>query len=108
VRNAYYDTAMRGIDWPRVRDELRPRAERAATIGELRGVLGEMLGRLGESHYAVIPQEVDEALDPGADRAGADDAPGDVGLSLRLVGRDVVVSRDPADRLSGCEIVGAS
>jgi carboxyl-terminal processing protease len=102
VRNVHYDTAMRGVDWARARDELRPKAERAATLGELRGVLAEMLGRLGESHYTVIPQEVDEALDPGAERGDPDAAPGDVGLSVRLIGGDVVVSRvvpaGPADR----------
>src|SRR5687768_11323237 len=65
VRNAHYDTAMRGVDWARVREELRPKAERAATLGELRNVLAEMLGRLGESHYGIIREETDEALDPG-------------------------------------------
>src|SRR5688500_19725895 len=62
VRNAHYDSAMRGIDWSRVRDELRPRAERAATLGELRAVLTEMLARLGESHYGIIRGETDDVL----------------------------------------------
>jgi carboxyl-terminal processing protease len=103
VRNAYYDTAMRGIDWGRVRDELRPKAERVTTLGELRGVLAEMLGRLGESHYRIIPEEVEEAFEAAGPPRGAVDAqPGDVGLSVRLLGSDVVVSRvepgGPADR----------
>lgn len=102
VRNAHYDTAMRGIDWARVRDELRPKAEHAATLGELRGVLGEMLGRLGESHYGIIREEADEALDAGPREAESDGQPGDAGLSLRLLGNDVVVSQvvrgGPADR----------
>lgn len=102
VRNAHYDTAMRGIDWARVREELRPKAERAATLGELRGVLGEMLDRLDESHYAIIREETDEALDPGPHEAGSDGEPGDAGMSLRLLGNDVVVSHvvhgGPADR----------
>ena len=44
VRNTHYDTAMRGVDWARVREELRPRAEGAATLSELRGVLTELAG----------------------------------------------------------------
>jgi carboxyl-terminal processing protease len=104
VRNAHYDTAMRGVDWTRVREELRPRAERATTLAELRGVLSEMLARLGESHYGVIPKEVEDVFEAtGAARGdSADTPPGDVGLSVRLLGSDVVVSRveagGPADR----------
>jgi carboxyl-terminal processing protease len=102
VRNAHYDTAMRGIDWSRVREQLRPKAERAATLGELRGVLSEMLGRLGESHYGIIREETDEALDTGRHDAESDGQPGDAGMSLRLLGNAVVVSQvvrgGPADR----------
>src|SRR5919109_4070964 len=72
VRNAHYDTAMRGIDWSRVREELRPKAERATTLGELRRVLAEMLARLGESHYGIIREEADAALDTVSHAAGAD------------------------------------
>jgi carboxyl-terminal processing protease len=101
VRNVHYDTTMRGLDWDRVREELRPKAERAATVGELRNVLTEMLNRLGESHYGVIPQEAEDAFGPGPS-GDPDAAPGDVGLSLRLVGTDVIVSRvvrdGPADQ----------
>jgi carboxyl-terminal processing protease len=102
VRNAHYDTAMRGIDWDRVRAELRPKAERVATLGQLRGVLSEMLDRLGESHYGIIREETDEALDAGPREAESDGQPGDAGMSLRLLGHDVVVSHvvrgGPADR----------
>jgi len=102
VRNAHYDTSMRGVDWQRVREELRPRAERAATLGELRGTLDEMLARLGESHYSIIREETDELLDSGSPEAESGGQPGDVGMSLRLLGNDVVVSRvvpgGPADR----------
>lgn len=102
VRNAHYDPSMRGVDWSRVRDELRPKAERAATLGELRGVLVAMLARLGESHYGIIRQETDDALVPNPGHAEPDAEPGDVGISLRLLGGDVVVSQvvpgGPADR----------
>jgi carboxyl-terminal processing protease len=102
VRNAHYDPAMRGVDWPRVRDELRPRAEKAATLGELRNVLSEMLGRLGESHYGIIRQEADDALAPSAGRSDSPGSPGDAGMDFRLLGSHVLVSRvvpgGPADR----------
>lgn len=103
VRNAHYDTAMRGIDWSGVRAELRPRAERAETLGELRAIITDMLTRLGESHYGIIRKEADDALPaPASDDAAPAREPGDVGMSLRLIGTDVVVSHvvpgGPADR----------
>jgi carboxyl-terminal processing protease len=102
VRRAHYDTAMRGVDWERVREELRPKAERAATLGELRGVLSEMLGRLGESHYAIIPQETDVVLDAGPAGDDPKTQAGDVGMTVRLIGTDIVVAQvvpaGPADQ----------
>ena len=107
IRDTHYDTAMRGIDWNAVRDTLRPRAARAATLGELRSVLGQMLERLGESHYGLLPQERVDAFDPatlsadedtsaatgGPGAAPAASGPGDVGIDLRIVDRAVVVTR---------------
>ncbi len=101
VRNAHYDPAMRGIDWSRVRDELRPRAARAATVGELRVILTEMLARLGESHYGIIREETDDVLATSAGQAESAGEPGDIGISLRLLAANVVVSHvvpgGPAD-----------
>jgi carboxyl-terminal processing protease len=96
IRDTYYDPAMHGVDWNRVRDELRPRAERSRTLGELREVLREMLARLGESHFVVIPGEIVNALDPAKLRSSSESStgvPGDVGMELRLIGNDVVVWR---------------
>jgi carboxyl-terminal processing protease len=74
IRDTHYDTAMRGLDWNAVRDTLRPRAARAATLGELRGTINEMLERLGESHYGLLPQEIVDAFDPATLADTADDA----------------------------------
>lgn len=57
VRDTHWDPALGGVDWDAVRVELRPRAEAAATPEELRGVLGTMLARLGQSHFSVLPGE---------------------------------------------------
>jgi hypothetical protein len=55
VRDSHFDPAFDRAAWDRVNSELRPKAVAATTPGELRGVLREMLGRLGLSHFAVIP-----------------------------------------------------
>jgi carboxyl-terminal processing protease len=94
IAHTHYDTAFGGVDWAGVRAELRPRAEAAATLGALRRVIDEMLQRLGESHYALIPRELADALD-GSDGGGA--VTGDAGLAVRLVGDEMVVWTVDAD-----------
>jgi carboxyl-terminal processing protease len=94
IAHSHYDTAYGGVDWVAVRDELRPRAGAATSLGELRRVIGAMLQRLGESHYALIPREAADALD-GA--GGSDRVTGDAGLSVRLVGDEFLAWRVPGD-----------
>lgn len=102
ILHSYYDSTFRGLDWRQVREELRPRAERATTRSEVRAVIREMLSRLGESHFALIPREALEPFGPGSADDGAERGePGDAGLELRFIGDQLVVSRvvpgGPAD-----------
>jgi carboxyl-terminal processing protease len=119
VRDTHFDRNYNGVDWNSVRDELRPRAESATTVGELRGTIDEMLGRLGQSHFALLPREmVDEFKDnakenessstggdsndsqphdpaKSADRSDETDAsrrPGDVGFDFRIIDGRVAVT----------------
>ncbi|MGK7312289.1 MAG: S41 family peptidase [Candidatus Longimicrobiales bacterium M2_2A_002] len=100
VYHTYYDTTFNGLDWTAVRDELLPVARDAGTADSLRAVINGMLDRLGDSHFAVIPEEVADALDPDS-VSGAEGEPGDVGVELRVAGRALVVFRvrpdSPAD-----------
>ncbi len=89
VRTTYYDSTLKGLDWNAVRRELRPRAERATTRADLRVVLMDMLGRLGDSHMTVLPREFSGPV-PN-DSLGAH--PGGVGIEARIIGRDLVVWR---------------
>jgi carboxyl-terminal processing protease len=112
VQRTHFDTAYNGVDWNAVRAELRPRAAAAKNPEQLRGVLREMLGRLNQSHFYLIPAEVHETLDadPSPADASAETAagtsgeasaggvvegagPGDAGMDVRLVDGRVVVTR---------------
>lgn len=93
IADTHYDIAMRGVDWGAVRDSVRPRAESARTLGAVRQAIRTMLDALGESHFALIPQEVADGVRTGAIERQLDDEPGDVGLEFRLLGDTVVVSR---------------
>jgi carboxyl-terminal processing protease len=87
VRDSHFDPKMNGVDWNAVRAELRPRAEAAVDAGALRAVIREMLGRLGQSHFALIPSSADSP------RAQMADQGGDPGFEVRLVdGRMLVTS----------------
>ncbi len=92
IHHTYYDPTFRGLDWAGVRQELRPRVEAVTTTRELRRVINEMLDRIGDSHFALIPQESADALDPEAPRAEAGGM-GDPGLEVRVVEGQVLVSR---------------
>jgi carboxyl-terminal processing protease len=89
IRDRHWDPEMNGLDWDAIRDELRPRVEEAATMSEVRDAMGEMLSRLGMSHYALIPGEVYEKLGrPGGQ--GAQD--GTSGIDVRVIEGQALVT----------------
>lgn len=85
VQRTHFDSTFNGLDWNRVRDELRPRADAARTNEELRPILLDMLGRLKQSHFAIIPQ--DQAESP--ENAGG---AGDLAMEVRWVENALVVT----------------
>jgi carboxyl-terminal processing protease len=96
IHNTYYDTTFKGMSWTGVRDELRPRVERATHEEEVRDAIREMLDRIGDSHFALIPRQAADAVDPEAVRDGQGTVPADAGVELRLVEGGVTVFRvDP-------------
>jgi carboxyl-terminal processing protease len=61
VAETHWDPNLGGVDWPAVRDELRPKARSAPNDRELRRVLEEMTRRLGQSHFALLPGAGDDS-----------------------------------------------
>lgn len=117
INDTHFDPDHNGVDWLAVRDEFRPKAETATTERKLRRVIGEMLARLQQSHFALLPREAVDALDPKklagpdapqSERSDTDEnaqnvrsRPGDTGLGIRIIGQDLVVTKvqagGPAD-----------
>jgi len=89
VYETHFDTTFNGVDWMALRDSLRPHAERAGGREALRGVIRAMLDRLGESHFALIPREAADTLDP----SGGTAVRGRTGLDVRLVDGQLLVTR---------------
>jgi len=75
VRDQHFDPTLHGVDWIAVRKELRPKAASARNEAELRAVLNEMISRLGQSHFAIIPAE-DASQSPAVAASEADAGPG--------------------------------
>jgi carboxyl-terminal processing protease len=94
TRDSHFDKTMNGLDWDAVRAELKPRAAAATSPAELRAVIRDMLGRLGLSHFALIPSGAETPRDGSTVES---DTSGDPGIETRLLGRDlIVIAVDPA------------
>jgi carboxyl-terminal processing protease len=98
IRDSHFDPSMNGVDWQAVRTELSPRAASARTDGEVREVIREMLGRLGLSHFALIPSGRDTVAGTATDLSG------DPGFDVRLVGSNLLVTE--VDPHGGAAAVG--
>jgi carboxyl-terminal processing protease len=57
VRDRHWDPEKVGPAWDQARDELRPRVLAARSTPEAREVMRELLARLDQSHFGIIPAE---------------------------------------------------
>lgn len=85
VRDTHFDKTFNGVNWEAVRTELRPRAAAAQSTTELRGVLRDMLGRLGQSHFAILPASGDVSTDAASGSA-------EPGFDVRLTAEGLLVT----------------
>jgi carboxyl-terminal processing protease len=86
VRDTHWQESPGGLDWDAIRAEFEPRIAAAEGLNDTRSILSEMLGRLGQSHFGIIPATVYSELDAG--RGGQYTT----GIDVRLLGEDVVVT----------------
>jgi carboxyl-terminal processing protease len=91
VRDTNFDPSFDTAKWDQIGKDLRPKAVAARTPGELRAVLRDMLGRLGLSHFAVIPASPDS---PSDYRSGGSEP----GFDVRLIDKQLIVSSVDRDR----------
>jgi carboxyl-terminal processing protease len=89
LRTNYVAENNSHVDWDALKAELRPRAESARSVEEVRGVIREMLERVGQSHFALLPASV------APDMNGSSLTPGEVGslgFNVGPVGGRLVVT----------------
>ena len=56
------DPDMNGLDWQAIHDAFKSRIAGAKSATEVRGILREMILKLGVSHYAIIPADLYAAM----------------------------------------------
>ena len=91
IRDKHFDPGhLEEVGWQAMYDDLRPRVEQATLMREARAPIREMLERLEQSHFGIIPAGVYvEMQQPGSEgpRNGV------TGIDLRIIdGRAVVTS----------------
>jgi carboxyl-terminal processing protease len=101
VRDKHWDPKLGGLNWQAVHDELRPAIEKADSMEQARAVMTDMLGRLHQTHFGIIPAEVYSEVDAtGKKEEGGE--PGSIGFDVRVVGPQVLVTSvepgTPADK----------
>jgi carboxyl-terminal processing protease len=92
VRDKHWDPKYNGVDWQAVHDELRPKEEGAATMDEARAVMSEMLGRLNQTHFGIVPGDAYKELQQKDDVEKSNAPDGGPGIDLRLVDGHALVT----------------
>jgi len=91
IHETHFDPEFNGVDWIALRDELRPQVEAIESEEELRSIIRDMLSRLNQSHFALIPRD---AVDGEDDDSPESEASGDgvAGFQFRLIDNQLVVT----------------
>jgi carboxyl-terminal processing protease len=92
VRDKHWDPKLNGVDWQAVHDELRPKIEKAGSIEEARDVMSQMLSRLKQTHFGIVPSDAYKELNHKGDSDASSPSDGDPGLDLRLVDGHALVT----------------
>jgi carboxyl-terminal processing protease len=94
IRDHMWEPMPAGLDWQKVRAELKPKAEEAPTMDEARAVMRDMIARLKLTHFNLIPADAYEKLGERPKRGSGNS--GTPGFDLRVLDdQAVVVSVEP-------------
>ncbi len=92
IRDRHWETKPGGLNWNAIREEYRPRVERAESMTAARGALSDMLSRLQQTHFGIFPSDVYESASGDGVPAGS----AAIGVDVRVLDGEAVVTRvDP-------------
>jgi len=91
IRDKHWQTKPGGLDWQAIHDEFKPKIEAADSLDAVRAVMNQMLGRMHQTHFGIVPADLYSSVD--ASRGGGDLT---AGIDVRVVDAQVLVtSVDP-------------
>ncbi len=86
IRDKHWQAKPGGLDWDAIHAEFRPAIEKADSMDAARAVLSEMLGRLHQTHFAIVPSDLYSHLE--SSRGGENTT----GLDVRVIDSQVLVT----------------
>ena len=96
VNERHYDPTFGGVDWQKVKEVYEPQAFSAQTEAEFYRILQKMLGELKQSHYNIVPPNVEIAQEKLFD--------GESGIDLQIINNQAVISK--LEKGSDAEVKG--
>ncbi|MFK7759927.1 MAG: S41 family peptidase [Phycisphaerales bacterium] len=92
VKEKHWDPDLNGVDWDQARADLLPVVENASNDNEARGAMNQLLERLEQSHFGIIPgssyddlEEISEVQEASSAADNEDAGPGWAGMNLRVI-----------------------
>jgi len=97
IRDKHWQTKPGGLDWQAIHDEFKPKIEAADSMDAVRAVMNQMLARMHQTHFAIVPADLYSSVDasPGGGDLSA-------GIDVRVVNAQVLVtSVEPGSSAAG-------
>jgi carboxyl-terminal processing protease len=88
IRDKHWQTKPGGLDWQTIHDEFKPKIEAADSMDEVRAVMSQMLARLHQTHFGIVPAD----LYSNVDASGGGEAT--TGIDVRVIGAQVLVTSE--------------
>jgi carboxyl-terminal processing protease len=86
IRDKHWQAQPGGLDWQAIHDEFKPKIEAADSMDAARAVMSQMLARLHQTHFGIVPAD----LYPNVDASHSGDVT--AGIDVRVSGAQVLVT----------------
>lgn len=101
VQDKHWDPDLNGVDWDQARADLLPKIQQATSDNEARQVINELLSRLEQSHFGIIPSNSYQKLEEestahqkdSSEQEHSSGEPGWAGMNVRLVDGQFLVTK---------------
>jgi carboxyl-terminal processing protease len=86
IRDKHWQTKPGGLDWQAIHDEFKPKIEAADSMDAVRVVMSQMLARLHQTHFGIVPADLYSNVDASAGGQAT------TGIDVRVIGTQVLVT----------------